>query len=132
MNYSFLIDKERAFREKISQLDRKLKVLSSKISELSQDSKEHGLVLNAFEKVDPERRCFRVIGGVMVERTVKTVKPALEKEKAALDSAISELEKQYESIEEELKTLIENLSKESNMGIPSSASASSSSSEVKA
>ncbi|CUV07451.1 unnamed protein product [Cryptosporidium hominis] len=126
-------DKERASREKISQLDRKLKVLSSKISELSQDSKEHGLVLNAFEKVDPERRCFRVIGGVMVERTVKTVKPALEKEKAALDSAISELEKQYESIEEELKTLIENLSKDSNMGIPSSASASSSSSsEVKA
>ncbi|KAK9171731.1 Prefoldin subunit family protein [Cryptosporidium meleagridis] len=126
-------DKERASREKISQLDRKLKVLSSKISELSQDSKEHGLVLNAFEKVDPERRCFRVIGGVMVERTVKTVKPALEKEKAALDSAISELEKQYESIEEELRTLIENLSKESNMGIPSSTSASSSSSsEVKA
>lgn len=126
--FSFPIDKERASREKISQLDRKLKVLSSKISELSQDSKEHGLVLNAFEKVDPDRRCFRVIGGVMVERTVKTIKPALEKEKAALDSAVSELEKQYESIEDELKTLIENLNKESNVDVRSSAPASSSSS----
>ncbi|KAJ1606937.1 hypothetical protein OIY81_3050 [Cryptosporidium canis] len=134
-------DKERSSREKISQLDRKLKVLSSKISELSQDSKEHGLVLNAFERVDPERRCFRVIGGVMVERTVKTVKPALEKEKAALDSAISELEKQYESTEEELKSLVESLSKESGSavlgsgpgsGSGSASASSSSSSEVAA
>ncbi|KAJ1613832.1 hypothetical protein OJ253_96 [Cryptosporidium canis] len=115
-------DKERSSREKISQLDRKLKVLNSKISELSQDSKEHGLVLNAFERVDPDRRCFRVIGGVMVERTVKTVKPALEKEKAALDSAISELEKQYESTEEELKSLVESLSKESGSASSSSSS----------
>lgn len=111
-------------KEKISQLDRKLKALGSKISELSQDSKEHGLVLNAFEKVDPDRRCFRVIGGVMVERTVRTVKPALEKEKAALDSAISELEKQYESTEEELKALAENLNKASSVAVPSSSSSS--------
>lgn len=46
----------------------------------------------------------------MVERNVKTVKPALEKEKSALDSAISELEKQYESTEKEMKNLIEKYS----------------------
>ncbi|EEA06803.1 prefoldin subunit 2, putative [Cryptosporidium muris RN66] len=97
-------------QEEIVQLDKKLKLLNNKISELTQDSKEYGLVLNAFEKVDENRRCFRVIGGVMVERNVKTVKPALEKEKSALDSAISELEKQYESIEEEMKNLIEKYS----------------------
>ncbi|KAF7458137.1 Prefoldin subunit 2 [Cryptosporidium felis] len=113
-------DKERISREQISQLDRKLKALNSKISELSQDSKEHGLVLNAFEKVEPERRCFRVIGGVMVERTVRTVKPALEKEKAALDSAISELEKQYDATEKELKSLIDSLNKVSNTSSSSS------------
>ncbi|KAL7067614.1 putative prefoldin subunit 2 [Cryptosporidium serpentis] len=97
-------------QEEIAQLDKKLKLLNNKISELTQDSKEYGLVLNAFEKVDENRRCFRVIGGVMVERNVKTVKPALEKEKSALDSAISELEKQYESTEEEIKNLIEKYS----------------------
>ncbi|OII72317.1 prefoldin subunit 2 [Cryptosporidium andersoni] len=97
-------------QEEIVQLDKKLKLLNNKISELTQDSKEYGLVLNAFEKVDENRRCFRVIGGVMVERNVKTVKPALEKEKSALDSAISELEKQYESTEKEMKNLIEKYS----------------------
>lgn len=99
-------EKDKIVREQISQLERKLRLLNNKISELTQDSKEHGLVLNAFEKVEPERRCFRVVGGVMVERNVKTVKPALEKEKAALDSAITELEKQYEVTENELKSLI--------------------------
>ncbi|KAK6589475.1 hypothetical protein RS030_203153 [Cryptosporidium xiaoi] len=120
-------DKNKVIGEQISQLERKLKLLNNKISELTQDSKEHGLVLNAFEKVEPERRCFRVVGGVMVERNVKTVKPALEKEKAALDSAIVELEKQYDATEGELKSLIESLNKSSSDATPAQASSSSSS-----
>ncbi|KAH8739753.1 hypothetical protein FG386_001460 [Cryptosporidium ryanae] len=123
-------DQGRVIREQISQLERKLKLLNSKISELTQDSKEHGLVLNAFEKVEPERRCFRVVGGVMVERNVKTIKPALEKEKAALDSAVTELEKQYDLTECELKSLIEKLNKLPSNVVPTPSS--SSSSEVNA
>ncbi|KAH7648310.1 hypothetical protein FG379_000234 [Cryptosporidium bovis] len=119
-------DKNRVIGEQISQLERKLKLLNNKISELTQDSKEHGLVLNAFEKVEPERRCFRVVGGVMVERNVKTIKPALEKEKAALDSAIVELEKQYDATEGELKSLIESLNKSSSDSTPAQATPSSS------
>jgi prefoldin subunit 2 len=52
--------------------------LINKIAELQQESKEHQLVLDAFTKVEPERRCFRLIGGVLVERTVKDIKPGLE------------------------------------------------------
>ena len=35
------------------------------------------LVIEALKDVDPERKCFRMIGGVLVERTVKEVLPAL-------------------------------------------------------
>ena len=35
------------------------------------------LVIEALKDVDPERRCLRMIGGVLVERTVKEVLPAL-------------------------------------------------------
>ena len=36
------------------------------------------IVIDALKKVDPERRCFHTVGGVLVERTVKDVLPALE------------------------------------------------------
>ena len=52
--------------------------LIKKISELEQEAKEHQLVLDAFESVEPSRKCFRMIGGVLVERTVQDIKPSLE------------------------------------------------------
>ena len=52
--------------------------LINKINELQQEAKEHQLVLDAFKTVEPERRCFRLVGGVLVERTVKDIKPSLE------------------------------------------------------
>ena len=36
------------------------------------------LVIETLKEVDPERRCFRMVGGVLVERTVKEVLPALQ------------------------------------------------------
>lgn len=35
------------------------------------------LVIETLKEVDDERRCFRLVGGVLVERTVKDVLPAL-------------------------------------------------------
>lgn len=35
-------------------------------------------VMTALKKVDQDRRCFRMVGGVLVERTVKDVLPALQ------------------------------------------------------
>lgn len=45
--------------------------------------------MDALKKVDSERRCFRMVGGVLVERTVKDVLPALQynSEQVLLDSA---------------------------------------------
>ena len=39
------------------------------------------IVIEALKGVEPDRRCFRMIGGVLVERTVKDVLPALENNK---------------------------------------------------
>lgn len=35
-------------------------------------------VISALKEVSPERRCYRLVGGVLVERQVKEVLPALE------------------------------------------------------
>lgn len=39
------------------------------------------LVIETLKEVDPSRKCFRLVGGVLVERTVKEVLPALENNK---------------------------------------------------
>lgn len=39
------------------------------------------LVIDALKAVDGDRKCYRLIGGVLVERKVKEVLPPLEKNK---------------------------------------------------
>jgi len=40
----------------------------------------HRLVIEALDEVkDKDRKCFRMIGGVLVERTVEQVLPSLQK-----------------------------------------------------
>lgn len=41
----------------------------------------HRLVIDTLKDVDASRKCFRLVGGVLVERTVKEVLPALESNK---------------------------------------------------
>lgn len=53
--------------------------LANKIAELDSDRNEHELVLRALTGLDPARRCYRSIGGVLVERTIAEVQPAVQK-----------------------------------------------------
>lgn len=48
------------------------------------------LVIDTLQDVDPSRKCFRLIEGILVERTVKEVLPALEdnKEEVTTDNRI--------------------------------------------
>lgn len=81
-----------------TRLQGELQALASKIGELESEAEEHEcvspilrlchrltcvlrLVLASLKDVlstDPSRKCFRLIGGVLVERTVKDVAPALQ------------------------------------------------------
>uniref|UniRef100_A0A4W3H4J2 Prefoldin subunit 2 n=1 Tax=Callorhinchus milii TaxID=7868 RepID=A0A4W3H4J2_CALMI len=52
--------------------------LAAKASELEMELTEHRLVIDTLKEVEPTRKCYRMVGGVLVERTVKEVLPALE------------------------------------------------------
>ncbi len=47
------------------------------------------LVLETLKDVDKDRKCFRMIGGVLVERTVNEVVPALEQNKEQVNKSWS-------------------------------------------
>ena len=47
----------------------------NKMSELNLDKDEHRLVIDTLKKLNADRKSFRLVGGVLVERTVGEVLP---------------------------------------------------------
>jgi chaperonin cofactor prefoldin len=60
------------------------------------------LVLETLEPLSGDRKCFRLINGVLVERTVKDVVPALKTNSEGLKKVLNELVKQYKLKQDEL------------------------------
>eukprot|EP00794_Sanderia_malayensis_P019214 gene19214-21138_t len=87
---------------KFNQLRQEQRMLANKFTELEMDVGEHNTVIDTLKSVDGERKCFRSVGGVLVERTVKDVLPALENNKAQIQNLLEKLEVQLRSKGEEL------------------------------
>lgn len=74
----------------------------SKITELEMEVSEHSLVINAIQPLDQSRRCYRMIGGVLVERTIKEVLPAVQRNKEGLEEVIARLNEALEKKKKEM------------------------------
>ena len=72
--------------------------LSVKINTLDLDKTEHELVINALTPLPADRKCFRMIGNVVVERTVGEVLPAVTKNrdqiKETLEADVAALQRE--------------------------------------
>merc|ERR1712137_1141595 len=67
--------------------------IAGKTNELQQDLNEHKIVIETLDGVDGDRKCFRMVGGVLVERTVKDVLPALISNRDKMGKLIESLDK---------------------------------------
>merc|ERR1712063_30416 len=76
--------------------------LANKLSELEMDLNEHKLVIETLTGVDGDRKCFRMVGEVLVERTVKEVLPALILHRDQMVKLIEVLNKQVTSKGQEI------------------------------
>ncbi|KAK5092804.1 Cochaperone prefoldin complex subunit [Exophiala xenobiotica] len=79
-----------------------LQSLAQKVGEIEQEIEEHKLVTETLEPLPGDRKCFRLINGVLVERTVEDVLPALKTNSDGLKQVLDELLKQYKSKQEEM------------------------------
>ncbi|KAL1620507.1 Cochaperone prefoldin complex subunit [Neofusicoccum ribis] len=79
-----------------------LQQLAQKIGDVEQETEEHKLVLETLEPLPEDRKCFRMINGVLVERTVKDVIPALKTNSEGLKKVLDDLLKQYKAKQEEM------------------------------
>lgn len=80
---------------------RKLKALRqeqrdvvNRLNLLENDLIETKLVTEALQQVDPERKCYRSQGEILVEQKVKDVIPALEKSREQLDLMVNNAKKE--------------------------------------
>lgn len=64
---------------------------------------QHRLVLETLSPLPQDRKCFRMINGVLVERTVKDVMPALATNSEGLKKVLDDLVKQYKRQQEEME-----------------------------
>jgi len=60
-------------------------------------------VLETLEPLSGDRKCFRMINGVLVERTVKDVVPALQTNAEGLKKVLDDLVKQYKTKQDDLE-----------------------------
>ncbi|CAI0465964.1 unnamed protein product [Linum tenue] len=79
-----------------------LNQIYSKITELEMEVSEHSLVINAIQPLDPARRCYRMIGGVLVERNIKEVLPAVQRNKEGIEEVIARLNEALEKKKKEI------------------------------
>ena len=68
-----------------------IKQLADKMSELELEVNEHQRVLDTLEPLSPTRKAYRMIGGVLVERTVREVQPAISTNKDGVIELIKNL-----------------------------------------
>ncbi|EEH11082.1 prefoldin subunit 2 [Histoplasma capsulatum var. duboisii H88] len=79
-----------------------LQQLAQKIGDIEQETEEHKLVIDTLQPLPGDRKCFRMINGVLVERTVKDVIPPLKTNSDGLKQVLDELLKQYKAKQDEL------------------------------
>lgn len=95
---------------KFKALENERVAVSQRAYEMKGEMKETRLVLDTLEKVDKGRKCYRMVGGVLVERTVEEVTTALTKHydqvtktADAMSNKLADVEKQLTEIQNELR-----------------------------
>jgi len=87
---------------KFNQMRQEQRIVVNKMSELEAEVSEHTIVIETLLKVDPARKCFRMVGGILSERTVNEVLPALQKNKTQIEDVIEKLKTQLAERGQEL------------------------------
>ena len=81
------------------QMRSEIQKIASKISELEQEVQEHQLVIDTLTPLDGERKAFRLMGGILVERTVKEVLPDVTQNQAGVQDFLAKLAERLNALE---------------------------------
>ncbi|KAJ4382948.1 Cochaperone prefoldin complex subunit [Didymella sp. IMI 355093] len=97
------LDKQQQLQSTYQNYKTTLQNIASKIGDIEQETEEHKLVLETLEPLPGDRKCFRMINGVLTERTVADIVPILQTNQDGLKKTLEELVKQYKTRQDEME-----------------------------
>ena len=69
--------KEQEIVQKFQSLKQEMQQIAQKIGELEQEKEEHSMVIETLKPAPSSRTCYKLIGGILVEKTVGEVLPTV-------------------------------------------------------
>jgi prefoldin subunit 2 len=87
---------EREVVARFQEMRQQLAELSNKIADLEAEAHEHDLVAKTLRPMDAARSCYRLVGDVLVQRTVGETLPAVERNQAGIEGVVAKLREQAE------------------------------------
>ncbi|GKT13734.1 putative multi-domain containing protein [Aduncisulcus paluster] len=79
--------------------------LRNQIIELTVDYEEHNRVIETMNDLDPERRAYQFINGILIQKDVKTAAAIVDKRRSIIKTRLGELQKVMEAKIKELSRL---------------------------
>mmetsp|Transcript_33046 Transcript_33046/g.69549 ORF Transcript_33046/g.69549 Transcript_33046/m.69549 type:complete len:127 (-) Transcript_33046:286-666(-) len=83
------------------QMQSEMQGLVQNLTKMEMERNEHRLVEETLTPLDPDRRAFRLVGGVLVERTVREVLPTVKEHRGNLDIFVQNLKEKLDSKQKE-------------------------------
>ena len=87
------------------QLQQEAQVLVQKLMEIEDEKKENELVLESISKLEDSRKCWRLINGVLMEKTKLEVVPEMRVVINNLNAVIKQITDTLVSVRQEIKNL---------------------------
>ena len=63
--------------EQYQKINSEYQTLFTKMLEINEEKREHELIIENIKDLNPERRAWRLIGGILVEKTIGEINPEL-------------------------------------------------------
>jgi prefoldin subunit 2 len=80
-------------------------MLVQKLMELEDEKKENELVLESIAKLEDDRKCWRLVNGVLVEKTKLEVVPEMRVVINNLSSIINQITESMQAVRQEIRNL---------------------------
>jgi prefoldin subunit 2 len=84
-------EQDKALLDQLQGMRNECNAIAQKISSLEQERDDHDMVQAILTDFPPARRCYRSVGGILMERTVADVVPEIRSEWGKLSKALQEL-----------------------------------------